>query len=104
MSNRKKQYWNMTGEELAEATREFDEEGIADTFHPMTSSEEAGWRAALQNRRADRTANAKGVKVISVSIEARLLERADALAKKRRISRAKLIAEGLRSVLAKKRI
>jgi len=48
-TTRKKKYWNMTTEELAEATRKFDEEGVADTFRPMTSREEAAWRSALNN-------------------------------------------------------
>jgi hypothetical protein len=101
VSKRKKAYWNMSAEELTEATREFDQEDIADTFRAMTPQEEAAWRAAVQKRRPGRSANAKATKVISVGIEAGLLERVDALAKKRRLSRAKLIAEGLQTVLDK---
>jgi hypothetical protein len=98
---RKKKYWNMTTEELAEATKEFDQEGIAETFRPMTPAQEAVWRSAAQKRRPRRSANAKAVTVISVGIEAGLLQRADALAKKRGISRAELVAESLRTALAR---
>ena len=100
MSKRKKKFWNMTTNELAEATREFDQEGIAETFRPMTPSEEAAWRSAVQKRPDGRHRNGKGIKVISLGIDAGLLKRADAVAKKRGISRARLVAEGLEAVLA----
>jgi hypothetical protein len=103
MSKRKKKYWNMTTDELAEATREFDQEGIAETFRPMTPSEEAAWQSAVQQRPAGRTRNDREVKVISLGIEAGLLKRLDRVAKKRGISRAKLAAEGLEAVLAKRK-
>lgn len=48
-----------------------------------------------------RPAVGRGVKVVSLSIEAGLLERADALAMKRGVSRARLVAEGLEVVLAR---
>lgn len=102
MSKRTKKYWDMTTGELAEATAEFDHEGIADTFRPMTPAEKAAWEAATQKRPRGRPRVGKGVRVISLGIEADLLRRADALAKKRRISRAKLVAEGLEAVLGKK--
>ena len=101
MSKRTKKYNEMTTAELAEATREFDEENVADTFRPMTPAEEAAWRAATGQRPRGRPRVGKGVKVVSLGIEADLLRRADALAKKRRISRAKLVAEGLEAVLGK---
>jgi hypothetical protein len=101
MNKRKKKYWNMTTNELADATQEFNQEGVAETFRPMSASEEAAWRAAVQKRLIGGTANGKQVKVVSLGIEADLLSRADALAKKRGISRAKLVAEGLEVVLAK---
>jgi uncharacterized protein (DUF4415 family) len=103
VSKRTKKYSEMTATELAAATREFDEENVADTFRPMTPAEEADWQAAVQKRPRGRPRVGKGVKVVSLGIEADLLRRADALAKKRRISRAKLVAEGLEAVLAKGR-
>jgi hypothetical protein len=102
VSKRAKKYWEMTTRELAEATAEFDQEAVADTFRPMTAAEEAAWKEATQKRPRGRPRVGKGVKVVSLGIEAGLLRRADALAKKRRISRAKLVAEGLEAVLAKR--
>ncbi len=101
MSKRKQKYWNMTADELAEATCEFDREGIAETFRPMTPAEEAAWRSAVHKRPAGRTSNGRDLKVISLGIQASLLKRADAVAKKRGISGAQLVAEGLEVVLAK---
>lgn len=43
--SRKKKYWDMTTEELAEATKEFDRESIVEAFRPMTPAEEAQWRS-----------------------------------------------------------
>ncbi len=103
MSKRAKKYWEMTTSELARATAEFDQEGVADTFRPMTPAEQATWEEATQKRPRSRPRAGKGVKVISLGIEADLLRRADALAKRRRISRAKLVAEGLEAVLAQAR-
>jgi hypothetical protein len=102
MSKGKKKYWNMTTEELAEATREFDQEGIAETFRALTPEEEAAWRAAVHKRPARRTRNGRDLKVISLGIDAGLPKRADAVAKKHGISRAKLVAEGLEAVLTRK--
>jgi hypothetical protein len=101
MSKAKKEYWNKTAAELAEATREFDRENVVDSFREMTPAEHKAWRAALGKRRRDRSVAEKGVKTVSVDIEARLLKRVDALAKKRGVTRARLVAEGLEAVLAK---
>lgn len=99
MNSKKKKYWEMSTRELAEATKEFDREDVAETFREMTPAEEAAWRVAT-----DRTVRGRGarrVRVISLGITADLLKRADALAKKRRVSRDRLVAEGLEAVLAK---
>ena len=41
MSRNKKKFWEMTQTELAEATREFDQEFVADKARPMTGPERA---------------------------------------------------------------
>jgi hypothetical protein len=38
-----KPYWDMTTEELAAATREFDREILPDTFRPLGSEKQAVW-------------------------------------------------------------
>ncbi|MCK4660774.1 MAG: hypothetical protein KAV82_14740 [Phycisphaerae bacterium] len=82
----------------AHDTAEFGREFVADSFKPPSSEARAKWLKAKRKR--GRPVEGKGAKVISVSIEEGLLERADALAKEMRISRARLIARGLRAVLA----
>ncbi|MBM4035002.1 MAG: hypothetical protein FJ291_24940 [Planctomycetes bacterium] len=42
-SGQKKPYWEMTTEELSEATKEFDKEFIAETFKPLTRAQRALW-------------------------------------------------------------
>jgi hypothetical protein len=84
-----------------EAARKFDKEFIADTFHPMTAAERARWQRI--KRKPGRPRQGQGVKVISVSVEKNLLKQSDALAKRLGISRAQLIATGLRRELAARR-
>jgi len=99
MNKKKKKYWDMTAEELTEATREFDAEHVAETFRDLTPAEEMTWRAAVDKRPSRRKAPVKGVTIVAVEIEPGLLKRADALAKKRGVSRARLVAEGLEALL-----
>ena len=82
----------------ANDTNEFDQEFVADSFKPPSSNARAKWRKA--KRKPGRPTEGKGAKVISVSVERRLLGRSDKLAKKMGITRARLIARGLRAVLA----
>lgn len=98
--SKKKAYWNMTAAELAKATREFDRKHVAETFRDMTPEEEKAWRAAVGKRRRSRSAEDERARRISLEIEPGLLKRADALAKKRGVSRARLVAEGLEALLA----
>jgi hypothetical protein len=100
VTKKTKEYWNMTAAELAEATSEFDREFVADTFRDMTAAEEKAWRTAVGKRRKGRKGAANGVKIVPLGIDASLLKRADALAKKRGVSRDCLVAEGLETLLA----
>jgi hypothetical protein len=93
-----KPYWDMTTEELREATKEFDEEFVADRAKPLTTPLQARWkRAKAKSARAE---NGSGQQTIAVRLEQALLDRCTALAKKKRISRDALIARGLKALLA----
>lgn len=92
-----KPYWEMTTRELAEATKEFDTEFVADTFAPLSPEMRVRWERA--KRKAGRPKEGRGAKVISVSVEQELLAQSDALARKMGITRAALIARGLKAVL-----
>jgi hypothetical protein len=93
-----KPYWEMNTEELRRATREFDVERNRLPGRPLNAAQRKEWDRARRKR--GRPTIGKGHRVISISIERGLLENTDALAAKRKVSRAALIAEALRSVLA----
>lgn len=93
-----KPFTQMSAAELAKATQEFDREFVADSFASPPADAKARWKRARRKRGRPRTG--KGVRVISVSVEKSLLRQSDAFAKKQGVSRASLIAEGLKRVLA----
>ena len=96
-SKPKKAYWKMTTEELGEATAEFDEEFVEDTFGKPTPKQKA--QLARAKRKPGRPKVGKGAKVISLSVEVGLLEKTDRLAKKQGCSRAALVARGLEAIV-----
>jgi hypothetical protein len=86
----KKPYWEMTTEELAEATAEFDREFIGDTFRPLTPKERAEWERA--RRKPGRPQKSREAEVIPVPVEKQVLTRSDRLARRLGIGREALIA------------
>jgi hypothetical protein len=92
-----KPYWEMTTAELREATKEFDQEFIGDTFRPATPTERARFERA---RKRGRPRNGLGAKTISVTVEKQLLAKTDRLAKKLHLPRAALVARGLQAVVS----
>lgn len=99
MTKQSKPYSEMTAKELAKATARFDKEFVIDESREATPKEKAQWQRAKRKRGRPKTG--KGVRVVSVSIETGLLERADRLAKKLKLRRTQLIAQGLKEVLAR---
>jgi hypothetical protein len=95
-----KPYWEMNKEELAAATAEYDTDFDDSQFKPLTAAQRAKWERI--QRKPGRPKVGNGVKVISLSVEQGLLERADRLAKKLKISRAQLVRRGLEAMLAGK--
>jgi hypothetical protein len=94
----KKPYWEMNSTELEQATREFDKEFVGETFTQPTPKQRE--QLAKAKRKRGRPRNGQGCRTISVTVERRLLAKADRLAKKLHVSRAALIAQGLQGVLA----
>ncbi|HZZ29858.1 MAG TPA: hypothetical protein VFE46_17815 [Pirellulales bacterium] len=92
-----KPYTEMNARELAEATAEFDQEIAESRLRPLSSEMRQRWNRFKRKR--GRPIVGKGAQVISVSVEKGLLTKADQLAKKLKISRAKLISKGLETVL-----
>lgn len=91
-------YASLGPAELRLATTRFDEELVATQARALTQEERAWWERV--RRRPGRPRKGGGAKVISVSVEQSLLAQSDALAKNLGISRALLIARGLKAVLA----
>jgi hypothetical protein len=87
----------MSAEELAQATAEFDQEFVADSFHEPTPEQKAQLQRAKRKR--GRPKVGKGFKAISVSIERGLLEKTDRLAKRTGLHRSHLIAQGLEAIV-----
>jgi hypothetical protein len=100
MNKPKKAYWDMTTEELAEATKEFDEDFAFERGKPLSA---AGRKQHELARKRGRPRVGLGAEKVRVTIERRLLKEADAYAKAAGISRSELIAKGLRAVMRKKR-
>ena len=85
--------------DLEALAADLNQEFVSDKFRPLTATDRRLWNRA--KRRPGRPRIGKGAQVVSVSIERSLLEQADRLARKRKITRARLIAEGLESILAR---
>ena len=70
---------------------------------PLNAKERRQWQRfqARAKARMGRPKIGQGAKTISLTVEKRLLKEADAYAKKHGISRAQLVAQGLRAILGK---
>lgn len=95
---KRKKYWEMTTAELAESTKQFDEPFVADKSRPLTPAERQEWEQVKRKRGRPRLG--QGFQRISVSVERALLKRVTSLAKKRRVTRSKLISQLMEAVLA----
>ena len=100
LKKKAKPYWEMTTEELREATKEFNEEFVFEKSRPLTPDEQALWEQIKAKGEAH--TNGRTEAHIAVRLDKALLKRCTALAKKKRLSRDALIARGLRALLAAK--
>lgn len=96
---RRKPYWEMTTEELREATKRYDREELGLPGKPLTRADQTLHARAARKR--GRPLVGQGAKRVLVSIERGVLDQADATARKLRISRSELITRGIREVIAK---
>ncbi|HBI42670.1 MAG TPA: hypothetical protein DDY78_07410 [Planctomycetales bacterium] len=93
-----KPYWEMTTAELREATKQFDEEFVAEKSRPLTPEEEALWERA--KAKLPSAEDGQNEQTVAIRLNKVLLDRCTALAKKKRLSRDVLVARGLRALLA----
>jgi hypothetical protein len=96
-----KPYSQMNAAELADATREYDGMVIDKTV-PLSARERKLWQEAKRGR--GRPKIGKGAKKISISLEGNLLDKADAVAKKRGLNRSELIAGFVAAGLRRKAV
>jgi hypothetical protein len=81
---------------VAEIEREPTERLIARS-RPLNAKERAQWKKF--RAKTGRPKVGKGARTISLTVEKGLLEQADAFAKRHGLSRAQLVARGLRAVI-----
>ncbi|HWE93300.1 MAG TPA: hypothetical protein VG269_04940 [Tepidisphaeraceae bacterium] len=81
---------------IRQIERKTPEERLAES-RPLNSAQRAQWKRI--KKKMGRPRVGKGSKVISLSIERHLLKQADALAKRRHVTRARVVAEGLALLL-----
>jgi hypothetical protein len=93
-----KPFARMTADELQAATAEFEREMVAGKFGPLSPRAKSRWKRARQ--KPGRPREGQGAKQISVTVERGLLARSDALARNMGVTRAGMIARGLKAVLA----
>ena len=94
---RSKPLTRMNTAELARATAEFEEPMIIETFRPLSAAERGAWLRATRGNGKGKQKPAQ----VRVTLEPGLLREADALARKRGLSRSELIAQGLLHLLRK---
>jgi hypothetical protein len=83
---------------LRQLTADLNQEFVADKFAPLDATARRQWQRAKRKR--GRPVRGEGAQVISISIERGLLRAADELARQKKITRAKLVARGVRAILA----
>ena len=83
-----KPFTQMSAAELAESTKAYDEI-VIDKTRTLNAKERRLWEQAKRGR--GRPKVGKGAKKISISLESELLQKADAMARKRGLNRSELI-------------
>ncbi|HEY3245431.1 MAG TPA: hypothetical protein VGM03_18980 [Phycisphaerae bacterium] len=95
LMNRRKPYWEMTTDELAEATKQFDDPDCNPAALKPTAHQRAQLRAWQRQRAAQRS-------TVTVALEPKLIEQADECAASHAMTMSELISRALRRVLRTK--
>jgi hypothetical protein len=88
-----KPYWKMTTEELAEATKEFDQPLPPEKMRPLTKAERARWN------RARRVGKDRGVSRVTVELPSSLFHRVADYARQHDLSVSEVMKKSLDSAL-----
>jgi hypothetical protein len=95
--NAKKRLASMTAEELAEATKEFDEEFVMDKSRPLSRKGRLLWQRA---QKAGKKEQRDGTKAVTVRLDEALLKKSDEYAREQGMTRDELINRSLKGILA----
>ena len=96
MPRSRKKYSEMTADELARATSEFNREFALNKGRPLTARER---RRHARARKRGRPRVGLGAEKIRVSVERSLLAKSDAFAREHGMTRSEMIARGLQVVM-----
>jgi len=99
-ATKQKPYEEMTVQELASATAEFDEEMVIDTFKPLSAKGKAQHTRA--RNKAGRPRVGRGAQRVNITVEKQLLIQADAIARTFQCNRSQLISYALRAMVSKR--
>lgn len=94
VKKQRKPYWEMTTEELAEATREFDKPIPAHRLKPLSKAERLRFERA-------KNAGGPGVhRIYAIDLDPKLIEQVETYAKRNEMNLTQVIERGLRVVIA----
>src|SRR5437773_1549016 len=94
--SKRKRYWEMTAQELAEATRQFDDP----SYDPPAVKPTARQLALLRRWRRKR---ASELSTIAVALEQKLIQQADEYAVSHGVTFSELVSDALRRVIRRKK-
>jgi len=98
-----KPYWEMTARELAEATKEYDNEIPSEKLRPLSKKERERWeRSKEQPSRSIYILNTKrgGIEPLLVELDGALIREMDIYVRDHHLTRKELIERALRGALA----
>jgi hypothetical protein len=98
-----KPHWEMTTEELREATKEFDRPIPLSKTRPLTKQERVRWERSKRqpSRSVFILSGGKGTREpVLIQLDGDLLRRMDAYARSKKLTRAEVIEKGIRNVLS----
>src|SRR5213079_2187333 len=97
----KKKYMRMNTQQLREATKAYDAENVNPRPVPVPPAEQALMKRFMRNAKAEarrsrgRPRLGKGARSVLITVDPKLLKRADTFAKRNRLSRSALFSRGI---------
>jgi hypothetical protein len=93
---KRKPYSEMTAAQLREATRQYDAEwtGPGLPGKPLTARDQTHHKRARGRPKVG-----SGAKIVPISVERDLLSKADAFARRHKLKRSQMVAQGLKLVM-----